>query len=713
MKGKLLPAILFVSFIFALTLYSKQNPDLPEKHTIWIKEEVVYIITPKEKEVFYKLENDRERELFIEEFWRQRDPTPGTPRNEFKEEHGRRIEYADKKFGRATPVDGWRTDRGRIYITLGRPYQMQRYATLDVHPIEIWYYHGNPRLGQAPSFRLLFFQRGGAGVFELYDPMADGPKKLVPFHSREPEFSTRRARIVVESGIVDEREEQELKRIAHLVDERDLNAYRILKDNIGLELAEASFSNFPGRSGPEHRLPSAILISEVQTYPHKKVKDDYAYEFLKHKAVVEVSYSAYYIGNQSKVSIIQDPSGLFFVNYSIEPEILSVDFYNDKYFTNLKASLRVTDSEGRTIFQRERNVPVELRKEEVRIIGRRPFHLCDSFPLIPGNYTFNLLLENTVTKEFTSFEKRISVPEGEYLQMSSLILARRVIRVSPESETNSAFQAGNLQIYPSLRNTFFGKDTLFLFFQIYGLSQELEEEGILEFTFYRGEQTFQTIRKRVNEYENGRDFLEEFSLEKFPPGRYTVKVSLLDGEGGELLFEREVLSISSKPLPGSWIVAQTNPRPDDPSYFYILGNQYLNKQEIRKAHNKLAKAYESKPDSLDYALSYARVLLILKEFQRVREILMPFVEAKKENFGLFYYLGEAFKEVGELEEAVSYYQKALSQRGNVIQILNLLGECYYKLGNNDKALRAWEKSLEIKPDQEKIKKIIEGLKEKK
>jgi len=54
-----------------------------------------------------------------------------------------------------------------------------------------------------------------------------------------------------------------------------------------------------------------------------------------------------------------------------------------------------------------------------------------------------------------------------------------------------------------------------------------------------------------------------------------------------LLFEREVLSIFSKPLPGSWIVAKTNPRPDDPSYSYILGNQYLNKREIRKAHEKL------------------------------------------------------------------------------------------------------------------------------
>ena len=189
MKQKLFKGMfLIVVFVLSIALYSKQNPELPKKYKKWIKEEVVYIITPKEKEVFYKLENDRERDLFIEEFWRHRDPTPGTPRNEFKDEHYRRIEYANKIFGRGTPTKGWRTDRGKYYIMLGRPSHVERHSSGDIHPIEIWYYTGNPKLGQAPSFRLLFFQRYGAGEFELYSPIADGPKSLVPFTQRKPEF---------------------------------------------------------------------------------------------------------------------------------------------------------------------------------------------------------------------------------------------------------------------------------------------------------------------------------------------------------------------------------------------------------------------------------------------------------------------------------------------------------------------------------------------
>jgi len=711
MKLKITSAILLFAFIFPFILYSKKNPDLPKKFQKWIKEEVVYIITPKEKEVFYKLETDRERNLFIEEFWRQRDPTPTTSRNEFKEEHYRRIEYTNKKFGRSTPLKGWRTDRGRFYIMLGRPSNVDRYISADIYPIEIWYYQGNPGLGQAPNFRLLFFQKFGAGEFELYNPLADGPKSLVPFTQRLDVLSKAKSiSPLAERSPQDAEELQRLK--AYNLDKRDIDAYMIIKSGIGFMLAEAVFSNFPGRSGPEQLLQSSILVGEVETYPHKKVNDDYAYEFLEHKAVVEVSYSVYYMGNQSKVSIIQDPSGIFFVNYIIVPETLSVDFYQDKYFSDLKTSIRLTDAEGKTIFQRGRNVPLELRKDELKILETSSFFLYDSFPLIQGNYTFNLLFENMVTKEFTSFEKNISVPGGKNLKMSPVILSRKVNRDSPYSQSNRAFQVGNLQLYPSVNNKFLEKDNLFLFFQIYGLNQRLKEEGILEFTFYSGEQIFQTKHRNINEYKNSRDFLEEIPLDKFSPGIYTVDVSLLDREGRKYLSERKALSVTTKPFPGSWVVAQTNPPADDPYYSYILGNQFLNKGDIQKAQEELAKAYKRKPDSLDYALSYARVLLILKESQRVREILTPFDKAGKENFELYYNLGKTSQELGKLEEAVSYYQKALSHKGNVVEILNSIGECYFALGDNKQALRAWKKSLEINPKQEKIKKIIESLKEK-
>ncbi len=121
---------LFLSFVPFSLLFSqkKQSPkDLSPVYEKWLEEEVVYIITPKEKDVFLQLQTDREREIFIQAFWKQRDPNPNIPGNEFKEEHYRRIDYANNWYGKDSPGRGWRKARGRIYITLGPPKSIERY----------------------------------------------------------------------------------------------------------------------------------------------------------------------------------------------------------------------------------------------------------------------------------------------------------------------------------------------------------------------------------------------------------------------------------------------------------------------------------------------------------------------------------------------------------------------------------------------------------
>ena len=89
----------------------------------WLNEDVIYIITPEERDAFKQLSNDEERDNFIEAFWQRRDPTPDTEENEYKEEHYRRIAYANEHF--AAGVPGWKTDRGRIYIVYGAPDEIE------------------------------------------------------------------------------------------------------------------------------------------------------------------------------------------------------------------------------------------------------------------------------------------------------------------------------------------------------------------------------------------------------------------------------------------------------------------------------------------------------------------------------------------------------------------------------------------------------------
>jgi len=100
--------------------------ELSRSYKKWLEEDVVWIITDEEKAAFKQLSNDEERDNFIEAFWQRRDPTPDTEENEYKEEHYRRIAYANEHFPAGIP--GWKTDRGRMYIMYGPPDE------IDSHP---------------------------------------------------------------------------------------------------------------------------------------------------------------------------------------------------------------------------------------------------------------------------------------------------------------------------------------------------------------------------------------------------------------------------------------------------------------------------------------------------------------------------------------------------------------------------------------------------
>src|SRR5580700_2872149 len=93
---------------------ARQQAELKSAYSKWKDEDVAYIISDEERAAFDRLQNDEEREQFVEQFWLRRDPTPDTEENEFKEEHYRRIAYANEHFASGLP--GWKTDRGRLYI---------------------------------------------------------------------------------------------------------------------------------------------------------------------------------------------------------------------------------------------------------------------------------------------------------------------------------------------------------------------------------------------------------------------------------------------------------------------------------------------------------------------------------------------------------------------------------------------------------------------
>src|SRR5215469_7519445 len=134
--------------------------ELSKPYKKWLDEDVVYIITDEERAAFKQLSNDEERDNFIEAFWQRRDPTPDTVENEFKEEHYRRIAYANEHF--AAGIPGWKTDRGRMYIVYGPADEIESHPSggtyerpmeegggeTSTYPFEDWRYRYIEGIGQ-------------------------------------------------------------------------------------------------------------------------------------------------------------------------------------------------------------------------------------------------------------------------------------------------------------------------------------------------------------------------------------------------------------------------------------------------------------------------------------------------------------------------------------------------------------------------------------
>jgi GWxTD domain-containing protein len=134
--------------------------ELSKTYRKWLDEDVHWIITDQERSAFMQLSNDEERDQFIEAFWQRRDPTPDTEENEYKEEHYRRIAYANEHY--AAGIPGWKTDRGHMYIVYGPPDEIDSHPSggsydrpteegggqTSTYPFEQWRYRYIEGIGQ-------------------------------------------------------------------------------------------------------------------------------------------------------------------------------------------------------------------------------------------------------------------------------------------------------------------------------------------------------------------------------------------------------------------------------------------------------------------------------------------------------------------------------------------------------------------------------------
>ncbi len=680
------PITIIIFLLLSSLLFSAQKikeKDLSQRYREWLKL-TRYIILPPEKEVFMQLRTDRDRDIFIETFWKQRDPTSGTPQNEYKDEHIKRFFYANKYFRRGTPREGWMTDMGRIHIILGPPTSTERFeGTQGIYPCQVWYYYGDKKKGLPTYFAIVFFQRDGFGEFKLYDQVSDGPLSL----------------IIEKQGLNYSDYQKQYEKIRELAP----------------TLANVSISMIPGQYPYNYR-PSprnTIILASIIESPKKDISPSYATHFLDYKGVVSTEYLTNYVESETQIAWTQDPIlGINFLHFSIVPTSVSVDYFEpkDQYYCNFKLSVSVRKEES-IIFQYSKNFPFYFSPDNVDNIRGNGISIQDSFPIIAGKYKLNILLQNSVGKEFSVFEKDILISEeSKTPKIIGPVLGYKFQSYS--TPFHVPFKAAENKLFVDPKNIFSSTEDVAFFINLTNVTENLWNEGKVRVLIegLRKENPFQksfSLRLKNYPYYRILNVTHSFSANELSPDYYKMKLTLIN-EKGEILDEKSAnFTVSPvETIPHPVILAKGFPLSNSFLYFYSLAYQYDRVKEYEKADVSYNKALGLKPDYRNGLIEYANFLIKVKKFAKGLELIESVKDDESLKFDYYLMKGRAYTGLEKYSEAIDNLLEGNKIYNSDTRLLNSLGFCYYKTRQKAKSLEVLKASLRLNPEQEKIKKLI-------
>jgi GWxTD domain-containing protein len=655
--------------------------DLDAKYKDWL-DLVSYIITPLEKDVFFELTNNKDRDAFIHLFWNLRDPSKGTPQNEFQEEHLKRFDYANHYF-RGSPLPGWKSDRGRMYILLGPPVNIEEVNQNGLYPVLIWEYYGGPEKGLPTVFRIVFYKRYGSGDYKLYIPAVDGPYSL----------------------------------LQKQVGEVDPNDYYKVYDeilNISPSVANICLSLIPGEAIHEYNpsMQDPILIGNIYELPRRKINATYARNFLNYKGLVETSVLTNYFNVKSDLYILKDPIvGLNFVHFALLPDRISVDYSEDKdkYYFNFNLLVVLKKGED-VVFQYDHDFPFYYSKEDLDRQLSYGIIIMDYFPVIEGNFRLIAVLQNALNKEISYYESKVSslssstpTPQvyGPLLSYQASLPSRQVF---------SPFNIMGHAIKVDPQKTFGLKDQIYSTFCIDRGNYEKKAAVKLDVECQDEARPYhKTYSFAMTE---GKKF-EIFSqtLETLNYGNYLIKASLR-GEDDSVLASQErgfvVSPLAAVPHPPS---AAIPIKSENHFVFYtMVAQQYENVQDFKKAEFYYEKAFtlnQSYPQLLKF---YALFLLKEEKYAKALTVIQGLKSQEKELFDYYALQGRILYQKGSYPEAVDSLLEANKIYDSDILVLNTLGLGLLRIGQKEEAVKALTASLSINANQQDIAGLLQQLK---
>jgi len=478
----------------------------------WIDEEVPYIITDTERQAFKKLTTDDERESFIENFWERRNPNPGNPENEFKEEYYRRIAYANEHY--ASGIPGWKTDRGRIYIMYGPPNEIDNHDSggtyerpmeegggeTSTYPFEDWTYNYIEGIGS--NIKLEFVDPTMSGEFHL--TMDPGEKDAL-LH-------------VPGAGLT-------------------------LLESMGMASKNDRFTRTDGMTigAPLGALPESMEeFTRLDTFA--KIFQPPSVKFDDLKASVTHKITAQVLPFQVRTDFVRITDDAVLTPITVQVANKDLQFQNKDGIMHASLDIygQLTTPSGRVATTFEQGVAVDMPEHDFQNFPDRKEVYQKALPLKPGLYKLSLVLKDENSGNIGYLDEGMRVPryEDDKLCSSSLILADLIQQVPTTQVGSGMFVIGSTKVRPSVQKIFTRNEDLGIYMQVYNLAQDPtthKPSADIDYSLTKdGKSLYSTTEKAETAQVT---ISKTLPLKTLAPGQYKLEIKVTDNVSKQSVME--------------------------------------------------------------------------------------------------------------------------------------------------------------------------------
>ena len=486
------------------------KPELKKAYKDWLEKDVTYVITDEERRAFKKLQTDLEREKFIEEFWRRRDPDPDTEENEFKEEYYERIAYANEHFSSGIP--GWKTDRGRIWIMYGKPDERETHpmggaydrpsyhggGSTTTYPFEIWFYRYLAGVGS--GIEIEFVDPSGSGEYRIArSPDEKDALLMVPGAgltlSEQLGLSNKADRITGVGGSSHYQREQDspFSRLQMLA---DLNRPPQVKFN---------------------DLASAVNTGVIEENP---LSFDVRVDFFRQSD--ERVITAFTIQTENKDLVFQDSGGL---------QQARINIFG-----------RITSVAGRRAGIFEDPVITTATTEELTSAKDRKSAYQKAVALAPGTYKVDVIVRDVASGATGIRRVGFTVPkyDSQKLSTSTLVLAAKLENIGDQPAVGQ-FVIGQQKVIPNVSGVYRQGQPVGVYLQVYnaGIDQTTLRPSVnVEYVLLKDGKE---LGKQPEDWRGMSDSGQRLTLAKLidtqrlPAGEYELAIRIHDRVSGQAL----------------------------------------------------------------------------------------------------------------------------------------------------------------------------------